>query len=152
MVDPWIAAFVRDTLLPAYSSIASPRMRRDYSVSIYDDAIDDPLHATLVAELHRAEPGGPALLIEELDPARRPGPFGGRFLVAPTFRESGETLVSPVVMFQMQFDRELHVFRQRYAALSEIAIERVTGAMIQNHVLNSFSFYRANAFSPTRPW
>jgi hypothetical protein len=56
------------------------------------------------------------------------------------------------VMFQMQFDRELHVFHQRYSALSEVPLEKITRAMIQNHVLNSFSFFRIHAMSPERPW
>lgn len=164
MTDPRVAAFVSEILLPAFSEIAaSPRMQRDFTIHIYSDAVDDPLHATLVAELARDRSIGPVLLVEDRDQARRPPPFGGRYLAAPVFRvedrdarDAGEhatrILASPVVMFQMQFDRDLHVFHQRYSALSEVPLEKITRAMIQNHVLNSFSFFRIHAMSPTRPW
>ncbi len=154
MLDPRLAAFHRDILLPAYAEIAaSPRMQRDFTVHVYDDAIDDSLHATLVAELARDRTIGPVLMIEELEQARRPVPFGGRYLAAPMLRVTDDALLaSPVVMFQMQFDRDLHVFQQRYSALSELPLEKITRAMILNHVLNSFSFFRIHAMSPTRPW
>src|SRR5688572_8715416 len=107
MLDPR-GVFFRELLLPAYSEIAaSPRMQRDFTIHIYDDAIDDPLHATLVAELARDRTIGPVLLVEDRDVARRPAPFGGRYVAAPMLRPvDGAILASPVVMFQMQFDRD----------------------------------------------
>jgi hypothetical protein len=159
MTDPRVTAFVSEVLLPAFTEIAaSPRMLRDFTIHVYRDAIDDPMHATLVTELARERAIGPVLLVEDRDQARRPPPFGGRYLAAPMFRvddaipDQAAILASPVVMFQMQFDRELHVFHQRYSALSEVPVEKITRAMIQNHVLNSFSFFRIHAMSPARPW
>lgn len=154
MTDPRVTAFVRERLLPAYSEIAeSPRMKRDFTIHIYADAVDDPVHATLVAELAHERTIGPVLLVEDRDQVRRPTPFGGRYLAAPVLRPTDESvLASPVVMFQMQFDRDLHVFRQRYSMLSEMPVEKITRTMIVNHVLNSFSFFRIHAMSPTRPW
>jgi hypothetical protein len=176
MTDPRIASFQRDLILPAYTEYAeSPRLARDFTVHIYRDAVDDPIHAMLVAALaerfgqeaeslgsvtrgrvrREAEIAiGPILVVEDRDPARRPAPLGGRYVSAPTFRttSAGELVVSPVVLYQMQFDGELHGFHHRYAALAEMPIEKVTRAMIVNHMLNSFSFFRMHAMSPTRPW
>ncbi len=166
MPDPRITTFLHDILLPAYAEIAaSPRQARDYTTYVYQDAIDDPLHATLAAAFADAVLDrddltlGPILLVEERDASRRPPPFGGRFLSAPLFRvcetmTPGETdlLVGPSVMYQMQFDGELHTFQHRYTALLEVVIEKVTRAMILNHMLNSFSFFRLHALAPRRPW
>ena len=153
MTDPRVARFLADVLFPAFSEIAaSPRMKRDFTIDLYNDAIDDPLHATLVAELARDRTIGPVLFVEHRDVARRPAPFGGRYLVTPTFRLTEEdVLASPIVMYQMQFDRGLHAFQHRYSALSEVPVDKVTRAMILNHVLNSFSFFQMHAMSPTRP-
>lgn len=154
MRDPRVEVFVRDLLLPAFTEVArSPRLARDASAHIYDDAIDDAVHATLVAELALDREIGPALLIEEREPARRPAPFGGRYVVTAAMRIDGDAVVvSPVALFQMRFDGELHLFRQRYAALSEVPIEKVTRAMVMSHVWTSFAYYRAHAMSPSRPW
>ncbi|MFN0248068.1 MAG: hypothetical protein ACKV2T_14355 [Kofleriaceae bacterium] len=189
MTDPRVDSFVRDLLLPTYVEIASsPRLVRDFAVDVYRDAVDDPIHAMLVAafaervhrDTHRtpstnarrtasAAPMnppntlasqndmttiGPLLVIEDRDPARRPAPLGGRYVSAPTFRttSAGELVASPVVLYQMQFDGDLHGFHHRYAALTEMPVEKITRAMIVNHMLNSFSFFRMHAMSPTRPW
>jgi hypothetical protein len=166
MTDPRVTTFLKDVLLPAYTEIAaSPRMGRDFATHIYRDAIDDPIHAVLATRFAEVAIDrddlsmGPVILVEDRDPARRPAPFGGRFLAAPMLRacetrKVGETdiLVAPSVMFQMQFDGDLHVFQHRYTSLVEVAIEKVTRTMILNHMLNSFSFFRIHALSSSRPW
>lgn len=158
MTDSRVAAFLRTVLQPAFTEIAaSPRMLRDFAIYLYDDAIDDPLHATLVSELAGGSGDrrtiGPVLLAEERDPRRRPLPFGGRYLVTVWLREKGDVIVaSPLVLFQMQFDRRLHAFDHRYGASAEVPVEKVTRVMILNHVLSSFTFFRMHALSSTRPW
>ena len=162
MTDPRVTAFVHDLLLPTYAEIAaSPRQGRDFSTHVYRDAVDDPIHAALVAELGVVTRGrddlslGPVILVEDRDGSRRPPPFGGRFLAAPTLRTatgSPDILVAPLVLYQMEFDGRLHAFQHRYAALAEVPVEHVTRVMILNHMLNSFTFFRMHALSPQRPW
>lgn len=154
MTDPRVAACVSDVVLPAFTEIAaSSRMKRDFAIHVYDDAVDDALHATLISMLARDFAIGPVLLVESLDAAKRPAPFGGRYLAAPVFRVAGDDVLAyPVVMYQMQFDRGMHAFQHRYSALAEVPVDKLTRAMILNHVLNSFSFFQMHALSPTRPW
>jgi hypothetical protein len=171
MTDPRVAAFARELLLPTYAAMAAmPRLARDFTVHVYRDAVDDPIHAMLVTALadqirtdrarSTADLGdaridiGPILLLEEIEAARRPAPLGGRYVSAPACRSTraGDVVASPFVLYQMQFDGELHGFHQRYSALSEIPLEKVTRAMIVNHMLTSVSFFRTHAMSPTRPW
>lgn len=156
-------AFTRNALVPCLYEVAKSKpLLRDFTVTLYDAGQVEGVHWIHgeMTRIMRAEDSysarvlGPILVIEERDPTKLGPLFAGRFMVAPRFQISGDDIyVSPMVMFEMKFDGKLHKFMHRYDnAIANHRVEDVTRTQIQNHILDSFTFYRMHAFSDTRPW
>jgi hypothetical protein len=76
-------------------------------------------------------------------------PLGGRYVMTTLYAiRNDEVYAAPAVLFWMRFNGKLHAFNHRYD--NEVRLHRVedvTRSHILNHILNSFDFYKLEAFA-----
>jgi hypothetical protein len=157
-----ISTFFREVVTPAFAEVAAaPRLAEDYRVLVVaGDRSGTPSLSDMIKILRQEADDdedlifGDTLVIEDRDPFRRVRPYFGWFLTAPLCSIAGDDVyVAPRTLYQMKFDGKLHGFQHRYdREILHHRIGDVTRLHILNHVLDSFTFYRMNAYADSRPW
>jgi hypothetical protein len=153
--DDKIRTFEQSIVLPALAEVcASPALQRDFAAEVvverpHADAPSEELLATLAATFRKRT--GPSLLLANLEPPPDVIAIGGKYAMTVLYDLQGDDVhAAPGVMFWMKFDNKLHAFAHRYDnAIARHAVERITKLHVQNHVLNSLTFYKLHAFAPT---
>jgi hypothetical protein len=155
--DSKIAQFRENVLLPALNEVAaSPRLASEYEPMVLEggkrtNTASDELLDTLERTVGSGQRVGPSLLLSNRTRDRTwPAVAGTYALSSFFFVMADDVYASPAVAFWMRFNNKLHVFNHRYDnAVANHAIEDVTRPHIQNHILNSFDFYKIYAFADT---
>jgi len=153
--DDKIETFEQTLVLPALREVcAARRLTTDYEATLITSRPAakpevEQLLSELVAAVGPEWRPGPSLALENHE--RRAGmhDLGGRYVMTVFYMVHGDTVfATPAVVFWMKFNGKLHVFIHRYDnTVPLLPVESVTRPQILNHILNSFDFYKLEAFS-----
>lgn len=154
VADEKIAQFEEQVLLRGWREVASSRrIQEGYVADIvtrrpHADGPTEELLAVLAGALRRR--AGASLVLRDRAPPADIAPTGGRYVVTTFYEVDGDDVcAAPGVISWMKFNNNLHVFAHRYDNdVAQHRVEDITRPHILNHVLNSFTFFRTQAYAP----
>ena len=152
--DAKIAVFEDSIVIPALTEMTSaPSLQRDFAADMVmkrpiSDAKSEELLTNLAATFRKRT--GPSMVLTDRKPPPGIAAIGGRYAMSVLYDVQGdEVYASPGVMFWMAFNNKLHGFAHRYEnAIARHRVEDITRLQVLNHVLNSLTFYKLQAYSP----
>jgi hypothetical protein len=152
--DAKIAVFEDSIVIPALAEMTSaPSLQRDFAADMVmkrplADAKSEELLSTIATTFRKRT--GPSVVLTDRKAPAGIAAIGGRYAMSVLYDVQGdEVYASPGVMFWMAFNNKLHGFAHRYDnAIARHRVEDITRVQVLNHVLNSLTFYKVQAYSP----